>query len=235
MAAWPPSAELNNPIALAFDASGDLFIADESNNVVREVTTEGIISTYAGTHVAGDTGDGGQATAAELHYPSGLAFDALGDLYISDNAAQVVRKVTPEGVISTYAGDGAAGDTGDGGPATSAELDHPFGIAMDAGGRPVHRRPLQLCGPRSHARRQYPHHRGEWLLRLFRQRRSGQLCGPVSTRIREPGLGGRPVHRGYRRQRGPRSRGPRAPQRDGPTRRPRRSPPRRPRSGMVRP
>jgi hypothetical protein len=128
------SAQLQQPDALIFDASGDLFIADENNHVVREVTPEGVISTYAGNGDGGYSGDGGQATSAELAKPAGLALDASGDLFISDCGANVVREVTPEGVISTYAGNGTAGGSGDGGPATSAQLNDCYGIAMDAWG-----------------------------------------------------------------------------------------------------
>ena len=128
------SAELNYPIALAINASGDLFIADSSNNAVREVTPSGIISTVAGTGTSGYTGNGGPATSAELSEPAGLLFDASGDLLIADSNNNVIRKVTPSGIISTIVGNHTSGYTGDGGPATSAELAAPYGMAFDAAG-----------------------------------------------------------------------------------------------------
>ena len=128
------SAQLQQPIDVAFDSSGDMFIADSLNHVVREVTPSGIISTYAGTGTSGNTGDGGPASSAELEQPGGLAFNAAGDLFIADISANVVREVTPSGVISTAVGTGTYGYTGDGGPATSATLGEPFGIAFNAAG-----------------------------------------------------------------------------------------------------
>src|SRR5579885_3672622 len=94
------------------------------------------INTVAGTPtVNGFSGDGSQATAAELNWPEYIAFDAAGNYYISDDQNFVIRKVTPAGVISTIAGiSGFNGYTGDGGPATNAELNFPFGIAVDANG-----------------------------------------------------------------------------------------------------
>jgi hypothetical protein len=127
-------AHLARPTALAVDAAGDLFIADDGNDVVREVTPDGIITTVAGTGIPGDTGDGGSATAAEIDGPSGLAVDAAGDLFIADAGNNEVRGVAPDGRISTVAGDGTLGDSGDGGAATAAELDSPEGVAVDASG-----------------------------------------------------------------------------------------------------
>ena len=112
------SAALNYPTATISDAAGDLFIADFGNNVIRKVTPAGVISTYAGTGVAGDSGDGGQATAAELDHPVAMAINASGDLFIADYGNNVIREVTPDGVISTYAGDGTAGYSDDGSMAT---------------------------------------------------------------------------------------------------------------------
>ena len=126
------SAMLDQPSAIAMDAAGDLFIADAGNHVVREVTPSGIISTYAGNGTAGYSGDGGQASAAEMITPSGFAFDAAGDLFIADSGGNVVREVTPSGVISTFAGTGTSGYTGDGGQASSARLSGPSGLAFDA-------------------------------------------------------------------------------------------------------
>ncbi len=128
------SAQLNNPYGIAVDAQGNLYIADLGNNRVRKVTTAGVISTVAGTGVAGYSGDGGQATSAQLKTPIAVAVDAQGSLYIADYGNYRVRKVTTAGVISTVAGTGVAGSSGDGGQATSAQLNSPAGIAVGAAG-----------------------------------------------------------------------------------------------------
>ena len=128
------SAELRNPTGLAVNAAGDLFIADSIANVVREVNTAGIISTVAGTGSVGYSGDGGPATSASLHGPQGLAFDSAGNLFIADVHNEVVREVNTSGVISTVAGNHTSGYSGDGGPATSAELNFPTDIAFNASG-----------------------------------------------------------------------------------------------------
>jgi hypothetical protein len=127
------SAQLSTPNGVAVDASGNLLIADYGNNRVRKVTPAGTISTVAGTGAGGFSGDGGPATSAQLDGPSGVAVDAGGNLLIADYGNHRVRKVTPAGTISTVAGDGTFGFSGDGGPATSAQLD-PAAMAVDAGG-----------------------------------------------------------------------------------------------------
>ena len=131
------SAELNYPSDVVLDASGNLYISDWSNSRIRTVTAStGIISTIAGNGTYNYSGDGGPATNAAMNYPCGVVVDASGNVFISDEYNNVIRKVTiSTGKISTYAGTGTAGYTGDGGPATSAELgSHPFGIAIDANG-----------------------------------------------------------------------------------------------------
>jgi NHL repeat len=128
------SAQLDTPQGVAVDADGNVFIADSRSNKVRKVTPAGTISTYAGTGAAGATGDGGPATAAKLDYPRTVTVDAAGVLYIADNANHTIRKVTTSGTISTFAGTGQSGSTGDGGPATAAKINNPYGIAIDASG-----------------------------------------------------------------------------------------------------
>jgi hypothetical protein len=128
------SAKLDGPKGLAIDASGNLYIADSYNQRIRKVTPAGIISTVAGNGTAGYSGDNGAATNAELNYPSGVAVDASGNLYIADQNNNRIRKVTPAGTITTLAGTGTAGYSGDGGGATVAELKSPSSVAVDASG-----------------------------------------------------------------------------------------------------
>jgi hypothetical protein len=127
-------AELNAPQSVAVNSAGDLFIADTGNNVIREVTPAGKISTVAGDGTAGYAGNGGPATAAELCQPEGVAATASGDLFIADTCNNVIREVKPGGTISTVAGDHKAGYAGDGGPAVKARLDAPYGVAVDSAG-----------------------------------------------------------------------------------------------------
>ena len=123
---------------MAVDAAGDLFIADSSNNVVREVVkATGDIITVAGNGVAGYSGDGGPAIDAELSSPLGIAVNAAGDLFIADNDYNVIREVVlSTGTIFTVAGtsDPNGGYGGDGGPATAAQFDNVRGLATDAAG-----------------------------------------------------------------------------------------------------
>jgi sugar lactone lactonase YvrE len=128
------SAELNTPVAVATDSQGDLYIADGSNWRVRKVDANGTITTIAGNGTAGFSGDGGQATSAEISFPRGIAVDQAGNVYIADLNNYRVRRVTPDGRISSIAGDGSLGFSGDGGQALSAELGSVYGVATDAGG-----------------------------------------------------------------------------------------------------
>jgi len=128
------NAEISYPTGMVFDATGNLYIADNMNNVIRKVNTNGIISTFAGNGTRGYSGDGGQATAAQLFDPSGVAFDASGNLYIADTQNSCIRKVSTAGIITTVAGDTTSGYSGDGGQATVAELASPTGVTVDANG-----------------------------------------------------------------------------------------------------
>ncbi len=128
------SALLGDAVSVAVDTSGNLYIGDTQNHVVRKVDTSGIITKFAGTGTQGSTGDNGPATAAELNQPWGVRVDLSGDVYISDFAANVVRKVAPDGIITPVAGNGTGGNTGDHGPATAAELHNPAGLAVDPSG-----------------------------------------------------------------------------------------------------
>lgn len=125
------SATLSYPYNIAVDKNGNLYIADRANYVIRMVTPAGIISTVAGNNSSGYSGDGGAATSAQLGDPAGVAVDGSGNLYIADSTNQVVRKMNSAGIISTFAGSGISGYTGDGGPATSAELSSPYGLGVD--------------------------------------------------------------------------------------------------------
>jgi uncharacterized protein (TIGR03437 family) len=126
------SASLGLPSAVAVDASGNLFIADLSHRV-RRVSASGIISAVAGNGTQGFSGDGGPATAASLNTPGGIAVDGSGNLFIADTGNNRIRKVSAGGVISTVAGR-AGGFSGDGGPAASAQLAAPRGVAVDGSG-----------------------------------------------------------------------------------------------------
>ncbi len=128
------AAELQEPDGIGFDTAGNLYIADELNNVIRKVDTAGNITTVAGNGTAGFSGDGGPATSAELHGPFSVTVDATGNLYIQDTLNARIRKVDTTGTITTIAGNGTFGYTGDGGPATAAELNENQGARFDAAG-----------------------------------------------------------------------------------------------------
>ena len=100
---------MDSPSGIAIDASGNLYIADSENFRIRKVTPEGIISTVAGNAIIGSDGDGGPANQASIGYVSGLAVDADGNLYIADQSHSKIRKVTPDGIITTVAGTGERG------------------------------------------------------------------------------------------------------------------------------
>ena len=128
------SAALRSPTGLALDGQGNLYIAEYNGARVRKVSPAGTISTVAGTGSPGRTGDGGPATSARLYLPRGVAVDAQGNLYISDDQLSTVRKVSTGGTITTFAGTGTPGFAGDRGAATEAQLRYPEGIALDAQG-----------------------------------------------------------------------------------------------------
>jgi len=127
-------AELNNPGAVAVTADGGFLIADAGNNEVRKVSSAGVITRVAGTGTAGNSGDDGLATDAELNFPTGVAVTADGGFLIADAGNDEVRKVSSAGVITRVAGTGTVGDSGDGGPATDAELFSPTEVAVTADG-----------------------------------------------------------------------------------------------------
>jgi uncharacterized protein (TIGR03437 family) len=125
------SAALNSPAAVAIDSVGNFYIADASNNRVRVVSVTGTINTLAGSGTGGFSGDNGPAIIANLNQPQGIAVDLAGNVYVADTGNHRVRKITPAGAISTVAGSGIPGFSGDGAPGTTAMLDTPTGLAVD--------------------------------------------------------------------------------------------------------
>jgi sugar lactone lactonase YvrE len=129
------SAELHSPRGLAVDGIGDLFIVDFANHRIREVVkATGVITTVAGNGTGGYSGNGGPATRAELLFPTGVVVDAVGDLFIADSGNSVIREVNTSGIITTVAGNGTHGYSGDNGPATTAKLYDAAGVALDNSG-----------------------------------------------------------------------------------------------------
>ena len=126
-------AVLSEPRGLAVDQQGNVLIADTGDNRVRRLDANGIITTVAGTGQLGWSGDGGPAIQAELSAPEGLALDPQGDLFIADSGNERIRKIT-NGIITTIAGDGSSGFSGDGGPGLKARLNIPLGLAVDSRG-----------------------------------------------------------------------------------------------------
>lgn len=124
------TASFNSPMAVALDASGNVYVADSANHKIRKITPAGVVSTLAGLGTAGF--ENGASTVARFYFPSGVAVDASGNVYVADTNSQRIKKITPSGVVSTFAGSGAvgAGDyTG-----VSATFNFPRGIAIDASG-----------------------------------------------------------------------------------------------------
>jgi len=122
------------PYGVAVDASGNLYIADMDNCCIRKVDTSGIITTVAGNGTWGYSGNGGPADQAKLCYPHDVAVDGSGNIYIADTYNCCIRKVDTSGIITTVAGDGTEGYSGDGGPAVQAKLHDPCGVAVDGSG-----------------------------------------------------------------------------------------------------
>jgi sugar lactone lactonase YvrE len=129
-------ADINTPVGVTLDKSGNIFFADSGNNDVREISAStGVITTVAGTGISGYSGDNGSATSAQLSHPSSVAFDGSGNLYVADLGNGVIRKIDlSAGTISTYAGNPTAMSLGDNGPAIDAETFSPYAIAFDAAG-----------------------------------------------------------------------------------------------------
>ena len=128
------AVQIPAPAGVASDAQGNIYISSDGLSMILKVTPGGVITVYAGDGLARYGGDGGPAVGASLSNPQGIAFDHAGNLYIADAYNAVIRKVDTSGNISTVAGNGVSGYSGDGGPATSAMLGQPLGVAVDASG-----------------------------------------------------------------------------------------------------
>ncbi|MCX6620760.1 MAG: hypothetical protein NTY38_06715 [Acidobacteria bacterium] len=127
------NAGLNHPRGMAVDSLGNVYISDVDNRRIRRISPDGVISTIAGNGIFGDSGDGGLAVNASMSDVTGLALDDAGNLYLADAGNRRIRKVTPGGIISTFAGTGVQGFSGDGGPATNAQLNRPTSVLFSAG------------------------------------------------------------------------------------------------------
>ncbi|HEY3825849.1 MAG TPA: putative Ig domain-containing protein, partial [Bryobacteraceae bacterium] len=128
------SAQFDAPRGVAIDRVGAVYVADTFNNRLRKISPSGVITTVAGTGVAGYSGDGFAANGAQLNTPYAVATDQTGNVYIADSGNNVVRKISPGGLINTFAGTGASGYSGDGGPAIGALLNFPVSVASDSFG-----------------------------------------------------------------------------------------------------
>ncbi len=127
-------AKLHRLQGIVTDDAGNIYVSDANHNVIRKVNAAGIISTIAGTDTMGYAGDGNPATTARMKVPTGMVIDAAGNLYVAEQTNQVVRKIDASGIISTYAGNGATGFSGDGGLAVSASLKQPKWLTKDGAG-----------------------------------------------------------------------------------------------------
>ena len=188
------SAQLRNPYGLAVDGKGNVYIADHDHSKVRKVDAGGTITTFAGTGVRGFSGDGGRATAAQLISPRGLAVDGRGNVYIADRDNNRVRKVSPGGTITTFAGTGESANDGDGdgGPATSARIQHPEGMVVDRTGERLHRCGQQ-CAQGQPRRDDHDVRRRRAV--QSRRRRPGNVGGAAGARRGGPGRDWERLHR----------------------------------------
>ena len=129
------SATINTSVMLWVGPDSSVYLADWGACRVRQINSAGIISTVAGTGTCSSSGDGAAATSATLNHPSGIVGDGYGTLYVSEQSSNRVRKIDPAGIITTIVGTGTASSTGDGGAASSATVNGPYGLALDGAGR----------------------------------------------------------------------------------------------------
>ena len=130
----PSGAQFAGPRTVAVDGSGRVYVTDTENHRIRRIDPSGEVITVAGTGQPGYGGDGGPATSALLRQPHGIALDDAGNLYVADSPNHRIRRIDPAGIITTVAGTGMAGFSGDGGPATSARLNRPRNLIVDPAG-----------------------------------------------------------------------------------------------------
>lgn len=124
-------AEFDYPMGIVADSKGNVYVSDTFNNRIRRISASGIIHTIAGTGTGGFSGDGGPASRARFATPMGLAMDADGNLFVADYGNSRIRRIDTRGNVSTVAGNGKRGDSGDGGPAIKARLSTPLGVFID--------------------------------------------------------------------------------------------------------
>ena len=127
-------AIFRTPSGIAHDAAGNVYVVDRNNNRIRRIDASGRVSTIAGTGRQGTSGDGGPATDAQIFNPNAIALDADGNIYVTCSGGHRIRRIDASGSISTVAGTGVQGSSGDGGPAVEAQLDRPDAIAVDGEG-----------------------------------------------------------------------------------------------------
>lgn len=128
------AAKLNTPWGLFADNSGNIYFSEDGNYTIRKINSSGIITTIAGTGTPGYSGDGGQATAAKINHAGQIIVNGAGTIFFADSYNNCIRKIDTSGVISTIAGNGIGGFSGDGGPATTCQLNNPLGLVFDNGG-----------------------------------------------------------------------------------------------------
>lgn len=124
------AASFNNPYGVATDISGNIYVADQGNNLIRKISSGGLVTTLAGSGASGSAD--GTGTAATFYFPTGVAADASGNIYVADSYNHKIRKITPDGVVSTLAGSGSPGAAD--GTGTAASFNYPNGVATDAAG-----------------------------------------------------------------------------------------------------
>ena len=130
----PLKAAFIQPQAVVLDKNQNAYISERYGHRIRKITPTGVVSTFAGTGISGYSGDGGPANAAMISYPTWLLIDSAGNMVFADGGNSRVRKIDTTGKISTIAGNGTFGNSGDGGPATEAELEQPWGVLYDSAG-----------------------------------------------------------------------------------------------------